>query len=83
VSRVDPKYKPFDPASIYEISLMCRSDFGKQEGEFELVVESISGWQQRTVHVQGERGRARDGCWSWVKGWFMPEGQVTLGNAEK
>ena len=81
MSRDDPKSKPFDPASIYEISLMCRSDFGKQEGEFELVVESVSGWEQRSLEREG--GRARDGCWSWVKGWFMSEGQVTLGNAEK
>lgn len=64
VERSDPRYKPFDPSRIYELSLMCRSDFGKQEGEFGVVVGSMEGWGKGV----GE-GKEREGCWRGVKGW--------------
>ncbi|CAG7845964.1 SubName: Full=Uncharacterized protein {ECO:0000313/EMBL:CCA71085.1} [Serendipita indica DSM 11827] len=41
VKRGDPHWRPFDPQRIYEIGLMCRSNFGKQSGDFELVVSRI------------------------------------------
>lgn len=60
----DPEYTPLDPGSrthhghgkrmrggIRELSLMCRSDFGKQEGAFELVVRRIDA-----VPVVGRQG---------------------------
>lgn len=84
VHPADPKYKPFDPAGIYEVSLMCRSDFGKQEGEFELVLESIEAWERdgdkngREGKGKGE-GKGRVGCWGWMQGvmgeWTGREGE--------
>lgn len=58
----DPRYKAFDSSRIYELSLMCRSGFGKQEGDFGIVVVSIEGWEK------GE-AKERDGCWRGVKDW--------------
>ncbi|KAI5454803.1 hypothetical protein NCC49_003686 [Naganishia albida] len=51
----DPEYTPLDPG-IRELSMMCRSDFGKQEGAFELVVRRIDA-----VPVVGRQGGERGG----------------------
>ena len=78
VERPDPKYKPLDSSRIYELSLMCRSGFGKQEGEFEVIVQSIKGWKREDN--KGSKIRVRDGCWDWVKAWWdgNREGGVRL-----
>jgi hypothetical protein len=40
----DPMYKPFDSGSIVEMSIMCRSNFAKQAGPYDISFESINGW---------------------------------------
>jgi hypothetical protein len=63
ITPADPEYIPLDPGStshgkrkggVREISLMCRSDFGKQEGEFELVVRRIEAIV--AMGHEGEKG---------------------------
>ncbi|RSH92630.1 hypothetical protein EHS25_008075 [Saitozyma podzolica] len=63
VPRSDPRYEPLDPSGVYEMSLMCRSGFGKQEGEFGLVVLAIGGWRR------DDKLRAREGCWDGLWSW--------------
>ncbi|CDZ97887.1 NADH:ubiquinone oxidoreductase intermediate-associated protein 30 [Phaffia rhodozyma] len=70
--RTPPDAKPLDPSSISSISLMCRSDFGKQQGPFDFRVHDL-----RAIHREGEsvgrRGMERvreGGAWSWVD-WFF------------
>ena len=62
----DPMYKPLDPRRLFEISLMCRSGFGKQAGEFGVVVLGIGGWR---VGDKGE-GKVREGCWCELRRWL-------------
>lgn len=59
-----PEYIPLDPGStshgkrkggVREVSLMCRSDFGKQEGEFEVVVRRLEA-----IAVVGREGQKGD-----------------------
>jgi hypothetical protein len=50
----DPRYKPFDPTAIYELSFMCRSNFGEQAGEFELFILGLEGWRKER-EGRGER----------------------------
>lgn len=44
---------------------MCRSGFGKQEGEFGVVVVSMEGIKKGKFGQE----RSRDDCWSGVSGW--------------
>lgn len=44
VDPKDPMYKPFDSGSIVEMSIMCRSNFAKQAGAYDISFESINGW---------------------------------------
>ncbi|WRT63948.1 uncharacterized protein IL334_000875 [Kwoniella shivajii] len=44
----DPKWVPLDPKAIFELSIMCRSDFGKQQGEFGVVITSIQAIKTKT-----------------------------------
>ena len=46
VPKHDPRWQPFHSEKIYELSLMCRSDFGGQKGDFEVVVGDIAGWEK-------------------------------------
>ncbi|KAI9635048.1 uncharacterized protein MKK02DRAFT_43725 [Dioszegia hungarica] len=75
VPTSDPRYKPFDPTKIFELSLMCRSAFGKQEGEFGVVVVSMEGWGRAEK-------KEREGCWrgvqQWVGSWLGGERGVKL-----
>ncbi|ORY28649.1 hypothetical protein BCR39DRAFT_449296, partial [Naematelia encephala] len=41
IDHSDPKWQPLHTEEIYEMSIMCRSGFGKQQGDFELVIASI------------------------------------------
>jgi hypothetical protein len=84
VPRSDPRYEPLDPSGVYEMSLMCRSGFGKQEGDFGLVVLAIGGWRR------DDKLRARDGCWdglwSWLGRWRAGTngtGEIRLEGDEK
>lgn len=78
----DPRYKPFDPQQIYELSVMCRSAFGKQEGEFGIVLAGIEGRVKATDGDAGSGTDGREGCWTgvqgWVRGWWVRERGVKL-----
>lgn len=51
VSKGDAKYEPLDPTKgITEISFMCRSGFGKQEGAYHLAIASLSAMEARGHH---------------------------------
>lgn len=41
VPRDSPQWKKLDLSQVYELGIMCRSEFGKQSGDFELVLEKI------------------------------------------
>ncbi len=78
VKRGDPHWRPFDPRTLYEIGLMCRSNFGKQNGEFEVIISRIdvvcasSTWRHAVDHVRrwlclspcfiGDESLTRDQC---------------------
>lgn len=64
VKEDDPKWVPLDTSSIYEVSLMCRSGFGKQKGDFGVIVTGISAWEKV------EKDQEETGCWQGVKEWF-------------
>jgi hypothetical protein len=36
-----PQWKEMDVGQVYELGIMCRSEFGKQQGDFALVLEKI------------------------------------------
>lgn len=47
-----------DPSSIVAISLMCRSNFGEQEGDFECLIKSLEGvergpWSRESAKKRG------------------------------
>ncbi|ODO11929.1 hypothetical protein I350_00713 [Cryptococcus amylolentus CBS 6273] len=65
IKKGDPQWVPLDTSSIYEVSLMCRSDFGQQEGDFGVIVTDISA-----VEKGQEEEDEDEGCWSGVVGWF-------------
>ena len=94
VESTDPRYKPLQTDSIYEMSLMCRSGFGKQSGVFDLVILSIGAIPRRDSIAQGMKGGAGDevyeiprgwlgwfrGVWDWIRSWVVAseEGMVRL-----
>jgi hypothetical protein len=50
IEEGDENYQPLDPGrGITEISFMCRSGFGEQEGPYELLVESLESIEARKV----------------------------------
>ncbi|PWY92321.1 CIA30-domain-containing protein [Aspergillus heteromorphus CBS 117.55] len=51
--------KPLDLGGVRRVGIMVRSFFGEQEGEFELVVESIKGFKKEEGEGESE-GRYRD-----------------------
>ncbi|WWD18069.1 hypothetical protein CI109_102516 [Kwoniella shandongensis] len=55
----EERYVPLDTTGVYEISLMCRSGFGKQEGEFGLIVKSIDSVKKANTAASG-------GSWIWA-----------------
>lgn len=79
----DPSYVPLDPGStspdgkkkggIHELSLMCRSGFGRQEGEFELGVVRIEavGVEEPGMDLEAQRNAQRRfrGMFNWVTKW--------------
>jgi len=81
VGSDDPIYKPLSSESVYEMSLMCRSGFGDQKGEFGLVVGSIGGWK-REDEEEGGLGWwvLFQGIAGWVRAWLGlgGEGSVRL-----
>ncbi|WVW82073.1 hypothetical protein I302_104078 [Kwoniella bestiolae CBS 10118] len=63
----DERWVPLDPGLIYELSIMCRSDFGKQHGDFGVVVTSIEAIRKETDVGLWSRLK---GLWNWVVGLF-------------
>ncbi|CAD6585310.1 MAG: hypothetical protein TREMPRED_004103 [Tremellales sp. Tagirdzhanova-0007] len=61
VATDDPLYKPLISESIYEMSLMCRSGFGDQYGEFGIVLLGIAGWAKINEASRGQ------GWWEWLE----------------
>jgi hypothetical protein len=48
IKEGEDKFEPLDPArGITEISFMCRSGFGKQEGAFELFISSLRATEKK------------------------------------
>ncbi|WWC66581.1 uncharacterized protein I206_100484 [Kwoniella pini CBS 10737] len=71
VPEGDEKWVPLDPGLIYELSIMCRSDFGKQHGDFGVVINSIEA--VRKAKRVGMWIRLCDfwkGVTTWVSGLF-------------
>lgn len=75
VPRSDPRYEPFHSEKIYELSLMCRSGFGEQKGDFELVLLDVAGWKKDKKEQAGEGGiwayirSILQGLRAWISSW--------------
>ncbi|WVQ97095.1 hypothetical protein IAU59_004205 [Kwoniella sp. CBS 9459] len=72
VHEGDERWVPLDPGVIYELSFMCRSDFGKQEGHFGVIITGLNANLKEGPHSRGESGWL-SGVWRWfggVKDWF-------------
>ena len=50
-----------DPAKIEEISIMCRSNFDKQEGDFSLRIQDITAVSSDS---------SPSSWWAWLWSWF-------------
>nr|ODN93267.1 hypothetical protein L203_00538 [Cryptococcus depauperatus CBS 7841] len=64
INPEEPRWAPLDTSSIYEVSLMCRSNFGKQEGDFGLIITGISAWEKDSSNQETESG-----CLSVMTAW--------------
>lgn len=67
VPRDSPRWKPLDPSRVYELGIMCRSEFGKQQGDFDLSIERIEAvkccktpWSR----IMAAIGRLEDKLWT-------------------
>ena len=69
VERSDPRYQPLHSEKIYELSLMCRSGFGQQKGDFEVNILSISKWKKDRGVLQGVLMWLSSG-WRWMTSWL-------------
>ncbi|OCF45286.1 hypothetical protein I317_00808 [Kwoniella heveanensis CBS 569] len=75
VQEGDERWVPLDPGVIYELSFMCRSDFGKQEGDFGVVIVDLKAILKKK---QEQKEKENSGwisgfIWSWFGGvinWF-------------
>ena len=54
----NPRRGSFDTDSIHDIGIMCRSDFGKQEGPFRLTILKIEAVEraERPLTISGKWG---------------------------
>ncbi|WWC99469.1 hypothetical protein V866_006372 [Kwoniella sp. B9012] len=66
VPEGDERWVPLDPGLIYELSIMCRSDFGKQKGDFGVVVRSLEAIGKNKIGWWSGIGW----LWTWVVGLF-------------
>ena len=84
VPRDDEKWKPLDTEAIYEISFMCRSGFGKQEGDFGVVIVGLWGLKKGQLEMSQRVGGVESwsawfgSCWEWMWSWFSSSGRVRL-----
>ncbi|WVF70728.1 hypothetical protein IAT40_005521 [Kwoniella sp. CBS 6097] len=74
VHEGDEKWVPLDPGVIYELSFMCRSDFGKQEGEFGVIIADLKANLNEKHGAEEEgKGWGLRRVFSWIRGiaeWF-------------
>ncbi|KAK8865751.1 hypothetical protein IAR55_000898 [Kwoniella newhampshirensis] len=73
VKEGEARWVPLDTNSVYEISLMCRSGFGEQEGEFGLIVTSIDGIRKADNETEKEKVVSSNWLswwWSVFVGWI-------------
>lgn len=54
--RPKPDAPELDPSDIYELSFMCRSNFGSQAGPFSLDIVSLSAVRQDSIVLQRRGG---------------------------
>ncbi|PVG02699.1 CIA30-domain-containing protein [Serendipita vermifera] len=71
VPRDDPKWAQLDTRQIFELGVMCRSEFGKQQGDFQLLIERIEILSfQGDTNAENARqqcqSRTIDGKGSWM-----------------
>lgn len=84
VPRDDEKWKPLDTEAIYEISFMCRSGFGKQEGDFGVVIVGLWGLRKGDLDMSKRVSGAESwsawlgSWWGWMWSWFSSSGRVRL-----
>lgn len=69
VRKDDPMWRPFTPASIKEISIMCRSNFDKQSGDFDLKLLSIQAFRVGDA-ADGRRLNLVQRLWHYLQRWF-------------
>lgn len=83
VPRDDGRWKPLDTEGIYEISFMCRSGFGKQQGDFGVVIQGLAGLKKGQGALMGAAmgvgwGAWLRSWWVWLSSWFVSSGRVRL-----
>ncbi|SCV67285.1 BQ2448_5931 [Microbotryum intermedium] len=77
------KEPPLDPTKLYELSFMCRSNFGQQAGDFELKILELAALGNKNHKRQAQ------GCLGWAKqlvtrryealaGWYKGDRGVRL-----
>ncbi|WWC58402.1 uncharacterized protein I303_100942 [Kwoniella dejecticola CBS 10117] len=76
VPEGDEKWVPLDPALIYELSIMCRSDFGKQHGDFGVVITAIEAIKKdKSVELWDRVCGWWNSLSSWISGMFSWKGK--------
>lgn len=86
IPRDDERWKPLDTEGIFEISFMCRSGFGKQEGDFGIIIDNLSGMEKRNTDLLGMGGGRGGGnweqwfrsWWAWLSSFFVGGGKIRL-----
>lgn len=88
VKRDDPRYQPLHTEEIYELSLMCRSDFAAQKGDFSVIIHSLEGWKKEGKVGRGGVLGVMSTIWvgfvAWVWSFFSGRGgRILLHDEEK
>ncbi|WWC86045.1 uncharacterized protein L201_000916 [Kwoniella dendrophila CBS 6074] len=65
----DEKWVPLDTNLIYELSLMCRSDFGKQKGDFGVIINSIEAIKKKQTPTGNGFWDSITTMWSNLRDW--------------
>lgn len=83
IPRDDERWRPLDTEGIYELSFMCRSGFGKQQGDFGVIIEGVSGLEKKGSGLMGLGSRGDlttwlSSWWAWISSFFLGGGRVRL-----
>ncbi|KAM0752487.1 CIA30-domain-containing protein [Meredithblackwellia eburnea MCA 4105] len=79
--REDKEAKPLDPASIYELSWMCRSNFDQQKGKFALEILRlgiIRSTKADSIWTSIWRWITLGGLWSRIARWWRGDRGIRL-----